>query len=284
MTTDAGTKPLNIFQRLNEVRKAVAYVKKDTRVSGQYAAVTHDFVTASVRDHLIAHGIMIVPDLKESMVADSGTTTAKNIPIIRYEATYIVSFVNCDAPEERISMAIEAHALDQGDKAPGKALSYAVKYAMLKLFSIETGEDDEGRVTQKPTVTPKAGAMESLTPDMQQYVNDHANEVLTLLHDGKDGEAWDHLQEFDSTSVEAKTALWGMFDSTERTRLTKVKKQIDKELAKGKAPTKGEPFRTVDDAIKAINDKDFDLAADIASGLNERDKRFVESEIEAAVS
>lgn len=35
--------------------------------------------------------------------------------------------------------------MDNADKAPGKALSYAKKYAMLKLFEIETGENDESR-------------------------------------------------------------------------------------------------------------------------------------------
>ena len=35
--------------------------------------------------------------------------------------------------------------MDNADKAPGKALSYAKKYAVLKLFEIETGEDEESR-------------------------------------------------------------------------------------------------------------------------------------------
>jgi hypothetical protein len=40
---------------------------------------------------------------------------------------------------------VSAHANDQGDKAPGKALSYAVKSAILKVLMIETGESDESR-------------------------------------------------------------------------------------------------------------------------------------------
>jgi hypothetical protein len=43
------------------------------------------------------------------------------------------------------SLVIEAHAIDQGDKAPGKALSYAKKYAVLKLLEIESGEGEEER-------------------------------------------------------------------------------------------------------------------------------------------
>ena len=135
MSQAEATTPLNIYQRLNEVRKEVAYVQKDKAVQGQYKAVTHDFVTASVRKHLIEQGIMVCPSLVKAQTVDSGSATQKNVPIIRYEATYDVRFVNCDNPDEHVSVVIEAHALDQGDKAPGKAISYAVKYAMLKLFS-----------------------------------------------------------------------------------------------------------------------------------------------------
>jgi hypothetical protein len=56
--------------------------------------------------------------------------------------------VNADDPTDKFSIEIEAHALDHGDKAPGKALSYAKKYAVLKLLDIETGEDEEGRPDQ----------------------------------------------------------------------------------------------------------------------------------------
>lgn len=139
-------RPLNIFQRINEVRKKVSYAKKDKEVAGQgYKAVTHDAVTALVRNHLIDQGIVIVPRLIESSIADVGKT-AKGAVIIRYAGRYEVDFVNCDDPADKLTVPSEAHANDHGDKAPGKATSYATKYAMLKLFSIETGEDDEGRV------------------------------------------------------------------------------------------------------------------------------------------
>ena len=140
---------LNIYQRLNEIRKAVEYIKKDKQVAGRYMAVTHDMVTAEIRPHLVAQGVAVVPCLTSSHVADSGTTTSKGVPIIRYEARYAVEFVNCDEPADKVVMTVEAHANDEGDKAPGKAISYATKYAMLKMFNIETGEADEGRIEQE---------------------------------------------------------------------------------------------------------------------------------------
>lgn len=139
-------KGLNIHQRINEVRKKVWYAKKDKDVAGQgYKAVTHDAVTALVRNHLIDQGVLIVPRLIDSGVTDTGTTTKNGVPIIRYEARFEIDFVNCDDAADKLTVVNEAHANDHGDKAPGKAVSYATKYAILKLFNIETGEDDESR-------------------------------------------------------------------------------------------------------------------------------------------
>jgi hypothetical protein len=135
---------MNIYERVNEVRKRVGYAQKDKAVEG-YKAVTHDAVTALLRNHLIDLGIVIVPRVLSSSVVPAGETS-KGTPIIRYEARYQIEFANVEAPEDRIEVVVDAHANDYGDKAPGKALSYATKSAMLKLFSIETGESDESRV------------------------------------------------------------------------------------------------------------------------------------------
>jgi hypothetical protein len=141
---------VNIYQRINEVRKQVAYIQKDKQVKGQgYMAVTHDAVTSALREHLIVTGIVIVPSLVSSQVVPTGTTTSSGVPIVRLETQFDVAFVNMDDPEDKVIVRMESHALDQGDKAPGKATSYATKYAMLKLFSIETGEQEEERIPAK---------------------------------------------------------------------------------------------------------------------------------------
>lgn len=154
------TTPLNIYQRINEVRKKVSYVQKDKRIDGQnYLAVTHDAVTAMLRNHLIEQGIVVVPRMISSDVIEIGKTQ-KGAPVIRYAARYEIDFVNCDDPHDMVTVSGESHANDSGDKAPGKATSYATKYAMLKLFSIETGEDEEGRVEpyEPETITTEQAA------------------------------------------------------------------------------------------------------------------------------
>lgn len=142
---------LNIYQRLSRVRETVGYLQKDKQVgeagkSWGYKAVTHDAVTAHLRPEFIKHGVMVVPNVVDSRVVPTGTTTAKGVPHIRYEGRFCIRFVNIDEPGDCVESVLDSHAIDDADKAPGKAISYATKYAMLKVLSIETGEDDESRI------------------------------------------------------------------------------------------------------------------------------------------
>ncbi len=58
-----------------------------------------------------------------------------------------------DEPTDRITVRLDAHADDYGDKAPGKALSYATKYAILKVLMLESGENEEGRIKPETSLT-----------------------------------------------------------------------------------------------------------------------------------
>ena len=158
---------MNIYQRINAVMQAVAYVKKDKEITGagNYMAVTHDMVTAMVRPHFVKNGVVIVPRLTSGKTVETGRTTKSGTPIIRYEATFDVSFVNMDDPADVIVVPMPAHAEDSGDKAPGKAVSYATKYAILKLLEIETGENDESRVAPEPP--PRSESAEQMLIKLQ---------------------------------------------------------------------------------------------------------------------
>ena len=141
---------INIYQRVNSVMRKIEYVQKDKEVNApgqQYKAVTHDMVTAVVRKHLVENGIVIRLEQKSSEMLQKRDVDA-GVKMHLYSASYDVHFVNIDKPEDFITVSIEAHAADNGDKAPGKAASYATKYAILKLFSLETGEDDESRTAE----------------------------------------------------------------------------------------------------------------------------------------
>lgn len=157
---------MNLLQRINEVRKDVEYIRKDSSVStggtNSYRAVSHDMVTAVTRKSLIQHGIVSFPFLVSSeMLPPLQLDPNKPNKQWLYKAVYDFKFCNVADRSDTETIRVEAHAVDNADKAPGKALSYAKKAATLKLLELETGEDDESRVQEEFDITPHVVAMEA---------------------------------------------------------------------------------------------------------------------------
>jgi hypothetical protein len=224
--------PRNLLQRLNAVRAAVHYVRKDKRVGeGGYLAVTHDAVTALTREAFIREGVLIVPSLIASTVVATGTTTAKGVPFIRYEARFRFSVMNVDIPTECIQFELEAHALDQGDKAPGKAISYAKKYAVLKLLEIESGEDEETRENQRPGITPSAGARDNVEPERLEFCEDLASTIVDLLNADMIDKAAHKFYEAE-LATEERVFVWTFFNSKQKTAMKKVWDEFKKASGK----------------------------------------------------
>ena len=137
----------NLYQRIAAVIKAVSYVKKDVNVSagaaGSYRGVSHDAVVGKLRTHMAEHGLMATISVESSTTTEGATRSGARRVI--YQARYRCRLVNVDDPNDALETIIEAHADDGGDKAPGKALSYALKMFLLKAFLLETGDEEEGR-------------------------------------------------------------------------------------------------------------------------------------------
>jgi hypothetical protein len=196
----------NIYQRLQAVMQEVSYIKKDATVTGggTYKAVTHDMVTAVVRPHFVKQGIIVVPRLIDGAVVSTGRDTKAGTPIIRYEGRYEVSFVNVDDPTDVCMMPVSAHAEDQGDKAPGKALSYAVKGAILKVLLLESGESDESRVPEDAPEPLSDAEIEGLKKKLGEVkskaaLRDALKAAFAVCAKAKDQEAHDAIRAYSMT-------------------------------------------------------------------------------------
>ena len=224
-TMDYEGKSMNVYQRINEVRKAVDYAKKDKAVEG-YKAVTHDQITALTREHLVAHGIVIVPVLISQKVELTGTQTSRGTPFIRMEASYRFDVVNVDDPTDKFSAEIAAHAIDHGDKAPGKVLSYAKKALMLKLLEIESGDEDEERQEQhKPKVAKSVAkdTWDNLPEAARQRLADIGTALIDLFNEGEDQRAFEYYTEQkEKLDVDEQVALWSRLDSEQRSTIKKL--------------------------------------------------------------
>lgn len=160
----------NIYQRMLAVEKELGVVAKNleiqaTRTSG-YKAVSERDVIDAVKPLEAKHGVYSYPHSR-SVIKDEVLESARGDSVIyskflRLETVY--RFVNIDKPEEYVEVTTYGDGIDTGDKATGKAMTYADKYALMKAYKISTGDDpdatksaDDGyRVTA--TTEPKATA------------------------------------------------------------------------------------------------------------------------------
>lgn len=145
-----------LAERILWVRDRVGYLKKDSKVStggeGFYQAVSHDAVTAHLRAKFVQAGIFHWVSCIESTDHETGLVTDKGRKVLQNRATFEVTFESAFDKADCRTLRVVAHADDRGDKAPGKSLSYATKYALLKISMLETGEEDESREAEKKYV------------------------------------------------------------------------------------------------------------------------------------
>ena len=151
-------KPLNLYQRINEIMKQVSFIKKERTLNlgqgkGSFKYASHDDVVAALRPHMTEFGVVHVASIVEHTVNGN-----------RVEAVVDVTFVNIDNPEEKLVVRSLGFGVDSSDKGPGKALSYAVKMALLKTFGIETGVDSDNDNIPHQASSPKAAGTVETPP------------------------------------------------------------------------------------------------------------------------
>lgn len=127
----------NIYQRINSVMEKCDYIQKKGAAQGK--GVKYDEVMAMLRKLLIDNGIVIVvKQISFESIKEVGKQTI-------YQGLYEMTLVNMDNPKDTVTHTAYGHGMDGGDKAAGKAHTYAVKIMLVKGFGIETGEDEESR-------------------------------------------------------------------------------------------------------------------------------------------
>lgn len=144
---------MNIFQRMlaatSEINRVAKNLKVDISKSQSYKAVAESDVLEAVKPIEEKYGIYSYP-FSRTIIKDEtyttqstydGRTTEKNTFFLRVETIY--RFVNTDNPEEYIDITTYGDGVDTQDKAPGKAMTYGDKYALLKAYKIQTGDDPD---------------------------------------------------------------------------------------------------------------------------------------------
>lgn len=156
-------KPTNLVEKLAAVMAAVERVPKngENKFHG-YKYATEADLSDAVRSNLAKHGVMLVPSVESLEWREVETKRGKE-----RIATLRVKFTATDGATQ-IEFTVIGEGQDPGDKATYKAMTGAMKYALLKLFLIPTGDDPEREDDEAPhtgsRAAPKNGAAKQTPP------------------------------------------------------------------------------------------------------------------------
>lgn len=176
--TTPQTASLNIFQRMlaatSEINRVAKNLKVDISKSQSYKAVAESDVLEAVKPIEEKYGIYSYP-VSRTVIKDEAYTTTSEYDGRKSEKTTffmrlatVYRFVNIDNPDDYIDITTYGDGVDTQDKAPGKAMTYADKYALLKAYKIQTGDDPDANPSgnlgkkkfEKPTAEQLAQAEE----------------------------------------------------------------------------------------------------------------------------
>lgn len=139
----------NIFQKMSAITNELGVVAKNLNVDmgkgKSYKAVQEKDILDAVKPLEEKYGIYSYPinrEIVDQSILEKETQygVSKNL-YMRIKTTY--KFVNIDKPDDAIEMVSFADGIDSGDKATGKAMTYADKYALMKAYKIATGDDPD---------------------------------------------------------------------------------------------------------------------------------------------
>lgn len=183
----------NIYQRMSAITAELSAVAKNLSVGegrSSYKAVGEADVLAAVKPLEAKHGIYSYPssrriveqDIVEREKTYKGEVSKTTSVFLRVETVY--TFVNVDNPEEQISIVSYGDGWDSQDKAPGKAMTYADKYAILKAYKIITGEDPDQSASEDGSFKRRGISHESFAA-ARNACEDCGEPVTGVVFEGK---------------------------------------------------------------------------------------------------
>lgn len=164
---------MNIYEKMLAITSELEAVAKNLIVGegkNQYKATGEADVLAAVKPLEEKHRVYSYPYSRKIVDTNTMTTTStygnstKEITKLFLRLETVYRFVNVDEPTEYIDITTYGDGVDTQDKATGKAMTYADKYALLKAYKIITGDDSD----QKPSEEGSFG--KELATDLEKNI------------------------------------------------------------------------------------------------------------------
>ena len=180
---------MNVWQRIHAISSEIGRVQMTLDVStgkSSYKAVSINDVVDSLVPLMQKYRLIVVPGSKEIIEQEQLTTTTqygeKSQFYVRIKAEF--EAVNIDRPEERVKACGYGDGIDSGDKATGKANTYARKNALLDLFNLSRGADDPDREASQEYKPIQRITGEQIKKVMALYSKEEIDKMLKRMKKG----------------------------------------------------------------------------------------------------
>lgn len=210
-------KKLNLYEKLSLIENEIGVIEKNLSVSlgrGSYKAVSERDVLDAIkpieqkyRVYSYPYDTEIIKDETLEKSNNYGTSTSQFLRLKR-----VYRFVDIDDPDEHIDVISYGDGIDTGDKAPGKAMTYADKYALMKAYKLSTCDDpdkdespQEGyrRTYQQPQqARPQHAPKQPITETQKQTINTlySKDELANILNKN-------HIPSLEALNIEQATYI-----------------------------------------------------------------------------
>ena len=172
-----------IGKRILQVMRKATYIQKTGKNEKQsYNYVSHDSVVEKLQPLFVEFGIVCQPTvIDKEMRIESVTNRQGNTSTqVFYNITMRFEFCCANRLEDKLTVEAVGMGIDPGDKASGKAMSYAKKNALLHGFMLATGDEtdrDQDQQVGKALPSASAYAAEKGTESLKHRFN-QANKTI----------------------------------------------------------------------------------------------------------
>lgn len=144
---------MNIYEKLEAITSELGTVAKNLDVDmgkgKSYKAVQEYDVLKAIKPLEEKYKVYSFPvdrEIVDQYIVEKETQYGlQKSQFMRIKTTY--RFINMEKPEEYIDTISYGDGIDSADKAPGKAMTYADKYALIKTYKIASGTDPDAEAS-----------------------------------------------------------------------------------------------------------------------------------------
>lgn len=172
---------MNIYEKFLNIQKQVDRIVKDgENKNDKYDYVSGSNVLSIIRPMLNDNNLLFIPKIVGTNIIEGQTRSGTARFVV--ELTMDMQWVDVESGET-LSIPFYANGSDLGsaERAVGKALTYAEKYILLKLFHIPTDKDDpdnDGRTKAGELRSKGTAAAKETTEYMRAAIPEMFSEIF----------------------------------------------------------------------------------------------------------